>query len=120
MLYTILCKLTSYTLASTQCTIQHLTCLQAKVLHLTSCHLPVTATKTIMASRLTNSLHQLPSSEKQQKKCSTKVAALISTSIMATQMFPTTNIINKTKTTMSHDPIASSANIPSLLINKYV
>ena len=39
---------------------------------------------------------------------------------MATQMFPTTNIINKTKTTMSHDPIASSANIPSLLVNKYV
>ena len=69
MLYTMLCKLTSYTLASTQCTIQHLTHLQAKVLHLFSCHLLVTATKTIMAHLLTNSLYQLPSSEK-KKLCS--------------------------------------------------
>ena len=67
MLYTILCKLTSYTLASTQCTIQHLTHLQAKVLHLFSCHLLVTATKTIIAHRFTNSLHQLPLSKK--KNC---------------------------------------------------
>ena len=74
--------------------------LVCKLLHLFSCHLLVTATKTIMARCLTNSLHWV----KNVVQPTTTVVALVSTSsTMATQMLPTTNIISKTKITMSHD-----------------
>ena len=97
----------------TRCTIQQLTRLPAEVLrlHFSSCHLLVTGTKVIMAHRLYDALHQLPSSHATVQPTTT-VTATQSTSATTTtlmsQPVSTPPLPAQPTTTPMSQPMSSS------------